>query len=390
MIKVLRIITRLNIGGPAIHTILLSSSLNKNDYKDVLICGKVSGSEGDMAYLAKDKKVEPIVIPQMGRDISPLKDIRSLLDLYSIIKREKPDIIHTHTAKAGTLGRLAAILAGVPIRVHTFHGHIFDGYFSPVKARVFLWIERILALFTSRIITVSDKVEYEIVDMLKVTDRKKSTVVPLGLELGNFLKCEHAAGAFRKTLGLGDDVFLVGIVGRLVPIKNHKMFIDASRMVLDRHPDRKIKFLIIGDGELKEPLKRYAAEKGIEDSCIFTGWVQDLAAVYADLDVVALCSLNEGTPVSLIEALAAARAVVATDVGGVRDLVADGDNGFLVRSGDTEAFSEKLSRLLEDGDIRSRFGKSGRVSVKERYSKERLVGDIEDLYRECLKKAQDR
>lgn len=384
MKKVIRIITRLNIGGPAIHTLILSGSLNKDEYKDILICGKPAKSEGDMSYLAERYNVKPLIIPELGREISFFNDVKSLISIYRIIKREKPDIVHTHTAKAGALGRLAAFAAGVPVRVHTFHGHIFDGYFSPTIAKIFLLIERFLARFTDRIVTVSETVKYDIVDQLKVAKNKKSAVIPLGLDLDGFLQCEKLRGNFRKKLNLGDDVLLVGIVGRLVPIKNHKMFLEAAGSILKRKPAMNVKFLVIGDGEYGTFLRSCAKDAGIEEHVIFTGWIRDLAEAYADLDVVALTSLNEGTPVSLIEAMASSRAVVSADAGGVKDLVRPNENGLLSKINDVEGFSDNLFSLLLDKDARVRMGTCGRESVKAKYGKERLVRDIENLYEECI------
>lgn len=385
--KIVRIIARLNIGGPAIHTVLLSSELNKISlYKDILICGKVNNCEGDMSYLAAEKGVTPIILPQLSRDISIYDDFVVFLKLYSILRRERPDIVHTHTAKAGALGRAAAILAGVPVKIHTFHGHIFDGYFSPWKAKAFLLIERFLAIFTDRVITVSESVRDEIVDKLKVAPRGKTLVIPLGFDLDNFLRCENKRGSFLKKNGIDSDTLLVGIVGRLVPIKNHKLFLEAARKVLDKKGGTlKVKFVIIGDGELRDDIHKHARLLGLEKDVLFTGWISDLAEAYADMDIVVITSLNEGTPVSLIEAMASARPVIATDVGGVKDLVIDGENGFLARTNDAESLSNKILMLLNDAGKRERFGARGRELVREKYSKKRLIGDIERLYERVLK-----
>jgi len=385
MIKVLRIITRLNIGGPAIHAILLSSGLNNDGYKDILITGKESGSEGNMQYLAAANGVKPIMIPELGRELSLVNDFKTFLRLFEIIRKEKPDIVHTHMAKAGSLGRIAALFCGTPIKIHTFHGHIFDGYFSPVKAKVFLWIERFLALFTDRVIAVSESVKEEIVDKLKVAENKKCVVVPLGLDLKNFLECEKEKGSFRRELGLQDDVLLIGIVGRLVPIKNHEMFLNVAKQILGKNLSAKVMFVIVGDGERREDLKDYAKKLGLEGSLIFTGWRQSLSSVYSDLDIVALTSLNEGTPVSIIEAMASGKPVIATDVGGVKDLIVDGENGFLAKSNDVKDFTDRLTKLIADKEQRSRFGKRGREIVREKYVKERLVRDIKRLYEDCLR-----
>jgi len=381
--KTIRIIARLNIGGPAIHAILLNSGLNKDGYKDILISGSVSESEGDMLYLAREHGVEPVIISELEREISFWKDFKAFLKLFGIMRRERPDIVHTHTAKAGALGRLAAMMAGVPIVVHTFHGHAFDGYFSPVKARIFLWIERLLGNFTHKVIAVSESVRDEISGKLKIVDRTKCVVIPLGLELDKFLDNAGLNGRFRARLGLPADMLLVGIVGRLVPIKNHSFFLKIARRARELAPDLNMKFLIIGDGELKGELMAASREMGLVD-VIFTGWIRDLPEVYAGLDVVALTSLNEGTPVSLIEAMASGRAVISTEAGGVKDMIRDGENGVLVKHRDLEGFSAALVELLKNGKKRESIGVRGREFARERYCKERLLRDIERLYEECL------
>ena len=380
MAKILRIITRLNVGGPAIHAILLDSELNKNGHTDILVTGTVSDSEGDMFYLAKDKGVTPVVVSDLGREISFKKDLKAFFALYKLMRKEKPDIVHTHTAKAGTLGRLAAILAGVPVKVHTFHGHIFDGYFSPFRAKIFILIEKLLALFTDRVVVLSDSVKNDIVNRLKISSPDKSVVVPLGLELEKFLNSGPSKGNFRRKLGVSDDMLLVGIIGRLVPIKNHKVFLDAVRKIKDTDSRMKVRFVIVGDGELRFELKAYTKKLNIEEMVIFTGWVENLAEVYVDLDLVALTSLNEGTPVSLIEAMASSRAVIATDVGGIKDLITDNVNGILVRSADADDISSKLISLLKDEERRKRLGLNGRKMVMTKYTKERLVKNIGSLY----------
>ncbi|MFH1190114.1 MAG: glycosyltransferase family 4 protein [Candidatus Omnitrophota bacterium] len=390
-IKVMRIVTRLNIGGPAIHTILLSSSLNDDGlYDNMLVTGNVSESEGDMADFAKSKRIEPVVIPCLIREMSIKNDLRAFRDIYRLIRKERPRIVHTHMAKAGTLGRLAAVIAGVPVRVHTFHGHVFDGYFDPVKAKIFILIERFLALFTDKVIMVSERVKDDIVKRLKVVSGAKSVVIPLGLELDSFVSCEREKGSFRRRFGVPSDTLLVGIVGRLVPIKNHRMFLDAAAAMKGSPLWPRVRFVVVGDGEMRGHTEEYAEKLGLKEKLIFTGWIEDLAPVYADLDVVALTSLNEGTPVSLIEAMASGRPVVSTDVGGVADLVKDGYSGLLAGTNDAEDFSSKLLRLLEDKNMRDEFGARGRELVREKYSKGRLVRDIKNLYEECLKDGSGR
>jgi glycosyltransferase involved in cell wall biosynthesis len=337
-----------------------------------------------MSYLAKKEGVTPVYIPQMSRELNPLKDLISLVAIYKILRKERPDIIHTHTAKAGALGRIAAILAGVPIKIHTFHGHVFDGYFGALRRRLFTCTERALALFTDRIITVSDRIRAEIVDKFHITGKDKCVVVKLGLDLGRFTDELPLKGYFRKKIGVGDDVTLIGIVGRLVPVKNHLMFLEAVKLVIRKASDMKLKFVLVGDGEMKERLINRCKELGIEGSVIFTGWESDLGPVYADLDMVALSSINEGTPVSIIEAMASAKPVVSTDVGGVRDILQDGKTGYLSLPNDAEDMSHKILELLKDKEKRLIFGAAARESVRNEYSRERLVRDIGHLYKECL------
>lgn len=386
MVKILRIITRLNVGGPAIHTVLLSSSLNREGYRDILVCGSPDNTEGDMKYFADSHGVSPIFVKELQREMSLVNDIKAFFKIAGIIRREKPDIIHTHTAKAGAIGRCAAIFCGVKVKVHTFHGHIFDGYFSPVKARVFLWIERMLAVFTDKLIMVSDRVKYEIVTKLKVTGKSKAALIPLGLELDDFLSVQDPVNGFKKRFNLKESSIAVGIVGRLVPIKNHRLFIDSAKDIIDNNPGSDVKFFIVGDGQERGFLEKYVRGLSLEDRIIFTGWMRDLAYVYAGLDIVALTSLNEGTPVSLIEAMASSRPVISTDVGGVGDLIIDGQTGILVKSGKASDFSAALVRLIKDVSLRSMLGRNARAYVKDRYAKDRLINDIKKLYTECLNK----
>ena len=384
-IKVLRIIARLNIGGPAIHTILLSEGLNKSRFETVLVCGTPEENEGNMLYLAEEKGVRPIIIPELGRALNMPNDIIAFWKLFCLIKKEKPDIIHTHTAKAGTLGRLARLLYNLYSRIanresritiiHTFHGHVLHSYFSRIKSASFIWIERVLAVFTLKIIAVSESVKKELIE-LKITSPQKITTIPLGLELEKYLKIENN--------GLGNrDYKSIGIIGRLVPVKNHRMFLDVAKRLKDiLDSGQRMKFLIVGDGPLREELESYAERLGIKEDVAFTGWIKDLEKIYSELDIVALTSLNEGTPVALIEAQAAARPCVATDVGGVTDVIEEGRSGFLVTSGDTERFIECLIKLLNNPTLMRTMGKYGRDKVKDSFNKSRLVKDIEALYRQ--------
>jgi len=374
--KIVRIIARLNIGGPARNAVLLSDL-----GETVLVCGEVGEGEGDMMYLAREKGIEPIIVPELGRELSFLNDCRAFWKIYRIICRERPDIVHTHTAKAGTLGRLAAALYNLThclckvgcVRckvVHTFHGHVLHSYFGSTKTWFFIWAERISSLFTDKIVTVSDVLKKELSGIFRIAPEEKFSVVELGFELDELLKLPPKEAS---------DVINIGIVGRLVPVKNHKMLLRVAQKI-------KARFLIVGDGELRQELEDYVKALKIEDVVGFRGWVKDVADIYRDLDIVVLTSLNEGTPVSIIEAMAAAKPVVATRVGGVSDIVQDRKSGYLVRSGDEEDFEEKLSSLIRDREKRLRFGEYGRRLVKDRFSKDRLIKDTKELYNSLLDK----
>lgn len=387
-LKILRIIARLNVGGPAIHAILLTQALNNERFESILVAGQVSKTEKDMIYLAREKGVKPAIIPELGRQINPIKDVAAFWKIFNLIKQERPDIVHTHTAKAGALGRAAAVLAGVPIRIHTFHGHVFENYFNRFYIAPLLFIERVLALFTKYIVVISHAQKKEIGEHYKITSPENIKVIPLGLELEKFFLINARKGKIRRELKLTEDIIMVGIVGRLVPVKNHKMFLDAANLLSDLSENKfKIKYLIIGDGEERPSLEEYAAKLGLGNDAVFCSWREDMADIYSDLDIVGLTSFNEGTPVALIEALAAGKPVVATNVGGVADVVEDGVNGYLVASGDARAFARRLADLIRDSCKRSEFGLNGRRAVRERFSKERLVRDMVKLYEDAIRES---
>jgi len=378
-IKVVRIITRMNIGGPARQAVLLSSELGKKDFDCVLLTGSLPSNEGDMSYLTKESGVEPLVISEIGREISFLNDLSGLFNVYNVIKKEKPHIVHTHTAKAGTIGRLAAKMAGVPVIIHTFHGHVFHSYFNSLKTKFFLAVERLLTSMTDKIVVISEKQKNEIKYYLGLKSDAKLALIPLGFDLRKFLT-DKDENTLREKLDIPKDTLVIGIVGRLTAIKNHKMFLEAAREIKRRNEGRAIKFLICGDGELKGDLTKLSADLGLQDDVMFTGWRKDIDALYRIMDIAALTSLNEGTPVSIIEALASAKPAVVTDVGGIRDIVEDGKSGFIVPSGDIRAFTEAMTVLINDKDKREKFGIYGREYICRKHSKERLINSIQDLY----------
>lgn len=380
-IKIVRIIARLNIGGPAIHTILLTAGLSNQRFESTLVTGVEGEYEGNMLGLAAAKGVEPIIIPQLRRNVDPLGGLIALFKLYRLMRREKPHIVHTHTATAGLLGRLAARLAGVPVILHTFHGHVLRGYFAPLRSKALVWMECFLACLSDRIVTVSEGQRRELAEY-GVAPLEKITVVPLGFELEDLLACESHRGELRRELGLAAEDKLVGIVARLVPIKNHHLFLQAAQVVAEAVPQTR--FLVVGDGELREELEAYACDLGLDGRVLFTGWRHDLPRTYADLDVVVLTSINEGTPVSLIEAMAAGVSVVATAVGGVPDVVVDGETGYLVEAGDVTGLAEAITELLRNPRKAKEMGSAGRKAVYPKFSAQNLIANVEGLYAELL------
>ncbi len=377
-ICVMRVIARLNVGGPAIHVILLTEHLRPPEFESTLVCGFIGPQEGDMAYLAEERGVSPLYISQLGRELSPLRDILTLFKLWRLMRRLRPDVVHTHTAKAGFVGRWAAWLARVPVRVHTFHGHVFHGYFSPAKEKLFLVLERLTARLSDKLITISPGLKDELVNTYRIAPAEKFEVVPLGLDLDTFAQTPRHQGVFRASFNIPPDVPLVGIVGRFVPIKNHALFLDMAQRVRQHVPDAH--FVLVGDGECRAEIEANGDRLGLRDCTIFTGWQTNLAPVYSDMDVLVISSKNEGTPVSVIEALAAGVPVVSTAVGGVPDLLCQGDWGRLVPPDDSAALSEAVIDTLAHPPQSEKF----RAPVVAQYGIDRLTENLAGLYRRLL------
>src|SRR5512143_1471420 len=349
-VRVVRVFSRLNIGGPSVHVILLSADLRALGYQTRLVVGQESLREGNMLPLAAEKQVTCEAMAGLGREIAPLSDARALVGLVRLMRVWKPAIVHTHTAKAGLLGRLAARAAGVPTVVHTYHGHVLRGYFPPAKSAAFRWLETRLARLASALVAVSDSVKSDLVS-LGIAPAAKIRVIPLGLELCHLAR-ELPRGVLRAEAGIDAQAPLVAMVGRLVPIKDVGTFLRAARIVRDAHPQAR--FALVGDGEERPALEALVRELAIADAVTFFGWRRDLAPVYGDLDVVVNASRNEGTPVALIEALAAARPVVATRVGGTPDLLGDDERGRLVPAGDPEALARAIVETLSGAEAAHR------------------------------------
>lgn len=390
-IKILRIIARLNIGGPAIHTILLSHFLN-NNFETRLVVGNVSRGEESMDYLLEHYHIMPFYLNTLQRELSFIGDIKSFFSIYKIIKEFKPDIVHTHTAKAGALGRGAAIFYNLfhfkrgkrKIKIlHTFHGHVFKGYFNQFKTSIFKWIERSLAIFTDRIIAVSDVLKDELVNTYKISAENKISVIYNGYDLSSFLNVQMSTGFKNRTIK-------ITTVGRLVPIKGHEFLIKAFSLLT--FPSE---LIIAGDGILKEELVRLTKKLNLQDRVHFTGYVKDIVSIYIETDIFVLSSLNEGAPVAIIEALACARPVIATDVGGVKDLLGNPreeilkgvylcERGILVPAADKIPLTIAINYLVNNPQICHEIGENGRAFVRKRFTVDRLVKDIEAIYKEVL------
>jgi glycosyltransferase involved in cell wall biosynthesis len=385
-VRVVRVIARLNIGGPAIQAISLTRLLEPRGYSTTLVRGSEDAHEGSMDDLAERLGVRPLHVPSLRRDPG-WRDLRALVALFFIIARERPRIVHTHTAKAGTLGRLAALLApGRSRRVllHTFHGHSLSGYFSSRTARAFLAIERFLARRTTRLIAVSEEIRDELVAM-GVARAERFEVIRLGFDLSPFALGEpersQRAAAVRAQLGIAKNARLVTLIARLVPIKRVDRFLRVALRLAEREDTH---FLIVGDGELRESLHASAEARALRGRLTWAGFRRDIADVCFASDVVALTSDNEGTPVSLIEALAAGTPVVSTNVGGVATVVRHEETGLLAESDDERGLAEALVRVLDDAQLAERLAHEGQRHALQSFGQERLVEDLDGLYRRLL------
>lgn len=383
-IRVLRVIARLNMGGPAIHVANLAAGLETRGYHTTLVAGSLARGEDSMAFLAERLGVSVVSVPEIQREISALHDARSVLQIAELIRSERPHILHTHTAKAGAIARAAALLTGdarPAVVLHTFHGHVLKGYFGPGRTAFFRQVERTLARASDALVAVSPEVRDDLV-ALGVAPREKFVVVRLGIPLDERLDDETADLDYRQQYGIGRDAFVVGWVGRMTGVKDTGAVLRTVAALRAREVDAVA--CLVGDGPDRKPLEQLAHDLGIARTCFFVGYQPDVAGFYSLFDAFFLPSVNEGTPVSAIEALAATTPVVATRVGGVPDVVRNGVDGFLVEPGDTEAAAERLAVLAADPRLRRTLGESGRARVRDRYSVARLVDDVDRLYRALL------
>lgn len=392
MPRILRIVNRLNLGGPTYNVAYLTKYLS-NNYETLLLAGMKDEAEASSEFILNKLNITPVYLAEMRRSINPLDDFRSYQKIKSIIREFKPDIVHTHAAKSGALGRLAAHHCNVPVIVHTFHGHVFHSYFNPLKTKIFIEIEKYLAGISTGIVAISNLQKQELAGTFSICAAQKISVIPLGFELEKFQEeYSRKRSAFRMKYKIEDDEIAVGIIGRLVPVKNHPLFLKAMNHVFKK-TTKKVKAFIIGDGEERENILKMAQSLSLQcstgtsapaPSVTCTSWITNIDEAMAGLDIVAMTSLNEGTPVSLIEAQAANKPIVSTAVGGIEDIVLPGETALLSQNGNAEQFAGNLLLLIEDDTLRLKFGKQGYLFVKNRFGFQRLVDETDLFYRKLL------
>lgn len=388
-IKVLRIINRFNLGGPTYNAAYLTKYLS-DEFETLLVGGEKYEEEESSAFILEKLGINPIIIPEMQRSINRKNDTIAYRKIKQIIKDFQPDIVHTHASKAGTLGRLAAHKMKVPVIIHTFHGHVFHSYFGKAKTTFYKNIERYLAKKSTKIVAISELQKNELSLEHKICKPEKIAVIPLGFDLARFQEnIEEKRKSFRENYQLKNDEIAIGIIGRLVPIKNHEMFIEVIHQ-LTKQTDKKIRAFIIGDGEQKDKLiddvKRIQLDyvewtKNQKPATItFTSWIKNIDWANAGLDIIALTSLNEGTPVSLIEAQASNKPIVTTDVGGVKNITKQNETAFITAVNNIDDYTKYLLNLVEDAELRNKMGAKGWDFVQQKFSYNRLVKDVEQLY----------
>jgi len=394
MPKILRIINRFNLGGPTYNAAYLSKYLAP-EFETMLVGGAKDETEGTSEYMAHNLGLEPIIIPEMHRSLNLFRDYEAYQKIKKIITDFKPDIVHTHASKAGALGRMAAYNLHVPVIIHTFHGHVFDAYFSKFSSTFYKNIERFLAKKSTSIIAISEIQKYDLAHKYSICSEDKIVVIPLGFDLLKFQdNIVEKRKLFRDQYKVENNEIAIAIIGRLVPIKNHDLFLNAIKYISSR-TNKKLRVFIVGDGESKQSIQAKAKElklsftEKIEESntnlITFTSWIKDIDRVIAGIDIVALTSLNEGTPVSLIEAQAGNKPIVTTNVGGIENVVIPGRTALLCENNDLTGFAESLLKVIEDDDLRKDLSIEGWSHVKEKFHFTRLVEDTKNLYLQLLK-----
>lgn len=386
-IKVLRIINRFNIGGPTYNATFLTRYLG-DEYETKLIGGLPEPGEADSLFILEKYGVKPELIEELKREPNPASDRKAYRRIKKIIEEFQPDIVHTHASKAGAIGRKAAAACNVPVIVHTFHGHVFHSYFGKIKTRIFKEIEKNLARKSDGIIAISEQQKKELVIDHRICEADKIKVIPLGFDLTPFqLKQAENRGATREEFGISEDEVAIGIIGRLVPIKDHNFFLDTIDQVLEKST-KKLKIFIVGDGTERELIASRVEElnKKHGGKIVMTSWIRDIASFNAGMDIICLTSKNEGTPVSLIEAQAANIPVISTNVGGVKDIIRNQETGIIVDERDCDLYANELLELVENEKKRQKMSQNGWKHVEERFHYTTLVQNVDEFYKELLKK----
>lgn len=366
------------------------------EFETMLVIGGKDEHEQDADYLTTGLGLHPVVVNEMKRNIFPLQDGQAYQRIKTLIDEFKPDIVHTHAAKSGVIGRLAADACKVPVIVHTFHGHVFHSYFNKWSSKTFVHIERYLARKSTGIVAISESQKNDLANVYKIAPEEKIQIIPLGLDLDKFqINKEEKRKRFRSQYNIADDEIAIGIIGRVVAVKNHHLFVAAAKKLLEQ-TNKPVRFVVIGDGDMRPQMEAdfmaagidyaYYPENRNKATAICTSWLTDMDVVFAGLDIVALTSHNEGTPVSLIEAQGAGKPIVSTDVGGVKDIAVDKQCGFITEPGDAEHFAAALLELVSDTNLRETFGEFGKNYVHEKFSYQRLVRDMSAYYYKLLGK----
>ncbi len=391
--KVLRILNRFNVGGPVYNATYLTKYLNSDLYETLLIGGQPEKHEKHADYILNDLGVPFRKLKFMRRPISPLFDLISLIQIIIIIYKFKPHIIHTHAAKSGLLGRLASFVYYKKVRlVHTYHGNVFEGYFSNFKNKILIFFERFLAKKSTKIIAISKLQSHDLIYKYKICEKEKIEIIPLGFDLNRFTEDKSfKRKKLRKEFNVHDDTILITIIGRIVPVKNHQLFIDVINYCKYKS-SRVIKALIVGDGSETEKIINYVENNNLsysykvlnkECDVLFTSWRSDIDSILAATDIVCLTSLNEGTPVSIIESMASETASISTNVGGVSDIIENNISG-IVSSKKVNDYGENLLQIIEDDNLRFKLAKKGKSISLDNYNYNKLVFNIESLYQKII------
>jgi glycosyltransferase involved in cell wall biosynthesis len=384
-LRIVHAIARLNVGGAALHVLQLAREQERRGHDVLVVAGTLATGEESMGYVARELGVSVYQLPALQREIAPRADFDAIRDLRRILVARRPDVLQTHTSKAGATGRIAALLSGRSrprAVVHTYHGHVLRGYFDHRRERVFRLIERLLARSADALVAVSEEVRNDLV-RFGVAAEERFVVIPYGFDLPPWSDSDQEARArIRAELGAGEDTFVVGWAGRFTAIKRPLDLTRTLRVLVDDGVDAKL--VLVGDGDLRAETEAFARELHVQERCHFVGFQQGIRGWYAAFDAVLLTSENEGAPVVAIEALAAERPVVATDAGGTATVVRDGESGYLAPIGDVDGLSARLATLARDPTLRAALGRRGGEDVRARFATERMADDVEALYRSLL------